>query len=255
MSCYALNFTRRCTIKYSDKKTIITHNVSPRLASASSNHINHFIKHRCRTYNYRHHDQTAQSPSLYCHIACLTQLTELQAAGDLWSTENNTEFQFNTDWRGDNKNTTQHKTHTHTHTHTRTHTHTHTHSLSLSLSLSLSYTHTHRGKKKDYSVGVKGWQNMQRVNLSARFVTTSWQRVRDDKTCRQCIKFDTFCHLGDKMCRGGKMCRNRAILASYIRAQFTKDIFSVHDLVGDVRKHTNASYCLLKQTLQRLVLL
>ena len=62
---------------------------------------------------------------------------------------------------------------------------------------------------------VKEWQNVQEWTF--RHVLSScsdkmWQK------CRQCIKFDTFCHLsdkGDKMCCSDKTCCNSSYITSW----------------------------------------
>ena len=66
------------------------------------------------------------------------------------------------------------RTHTHTHvrTHAHTHTHTHTHNIHTH-----THTHTSTEKERHTALPAKGWQNVQRVNLSVRSVTKVTKRT------------------------------------------------------------------------------
>ena len=89
-----------------------------------------------------------------------SSLTELRAAVALWSIQDDTEFQFNTDWCGDNK-TTQCK------------------NTCLPSPPPPPPPHTPTSREEIIVLLAKGegWQKVQQVNLSACFVTTWWQNV------------------------------------------------------------------------------
>ena len=136
-----------------------------------------------------------------------SSLTELQAAVALWSTQDNTEFQFNIDWRGDNKTTMQQH---------------------MPPSPPPPYTSTSR--EEIIVLLVKGYRKCSEWTFRLVLSPRGDKTCQGDKTYRQCIKFETFCHLSDKTCRSDKMCKKCIKFDTTKRAGVTKYVGSASNL-------------------------